>query len=132
MKLGKCTEASAVFKKSLKEFPSANKEKVQGLLKKSSECAADIAHAEKLIVKKVYEDAITKIEKVLEVAVNSFDLRLSLCRLLMETKQWERLIQSCSTLLRTRPDDSEVLYMRGYGFLMNGDKETAQIHFKKV
>ena len=50
----------------------------------------------------------------------------------METKQWERLIQSCSTLLRTRPDDSEVLYMRGYGFLMNGDKDTAQIHFKKV
>ena len=91
-----------MFKKSLKEFPSANKEKVQGLLKKSSECAAEIAHAEKLIVKKVYEEAITKIEKVLEVAVNSFDLRLSLCRLLMETKQWERLIQSCSTLLRTR------------------------------
>ena len=84
------------------------------------------------MVKKAYDEAISKLEKVLEVATSSFDLRVDLSRLLLETKQWERLIQSCSTLLRTHPDDPEVLYMRGQGFLMNGDENTAQTHFKKV
>ncbi len=132
MKLGKCKDASALFKKSLKEFPSANKEKIQDLLKKSTECAANIVSINKLMVKKAYDEAISKLEKVLEVATSSFDLRVDLSRLLLETKQWERLIQSCSTLLRTHPDDPEVLYMRGQGFLMNGDENTAQTHFKKV
>ena len=57
---------------------------------------------------------------------------MTLGRLLLETQQWERLIQTCSTVLRSHPDDCEALYMRGWGFLMNGDKETAQTHFKKV
>ncbi|OAO18220.1 dnaj-like protein [Blastocystis sp. ATCC 50177/Nand II] len=131
MKLGRCKDASALFKKSLKEFPSANKEKIQELLKKSTECAANIVSINKLMVKKAYDEAISKLEKVLEVTTSSFDLRVDLSRLLLETKQWERLIQSCSTLLRTHPDDPEVLYMRGQGFLMNGDENTAQTHFKK-
>ena len=132
MKLGKCKDASALFKKSLKEFPSANKEKIQDLLKKSTECAASTVSINKLMVKKTYDEAIMKLEKVLETATSAFDLRVDLSRLLLETRQWERLIQSCSTLLRTHPDDPEVLYMRGYGFLMNGDESTAQTHFKKV
>ena len=132
MKLGRCKDASALFKKSLKEFPSANKEKIQDLLKKSTECAASIVSINKLMVKKAYDEAISKLEKVLEVTTSSFDLRVDLSRLRLETKPWERLIQSCSTLLRTHPDDPEVLYMRGQGFLMNGDESTAQTHFKKV
>ena len=71
-------------------------------------------------------------DKVLDVCTSADTLRMTLGRLLLETQQWERLIQTCSTVLRSHPDDCEALYMRGWGFLMNGDKETAQTHFKKV
>ena len=81
MKLGRYKDASALFKKSLKEFPSANKEKIQDLLKKSTECAANIVSINKLMVKKAYDEAISKLEKVLEVATSSFDLRVDLSRI---------------------------------------------------
>ena len=132
MKLGKCKDATATFKLSLSKFPTTNKEKLQKLAIESSECAASIVHAEKLIVRKSYSEAIPIIDKVLDVCTSADTLRMTLGRLLLETQQWERLIQTCSTVLRSHPDDCEALYMRGWGFLMNGDKETAQTHFKKV
>ena len=132
MKLGKCKDATKSFQASLTKYPTTNTDKFKELIKESTMCASTIAEAEKKIVRKSYSDAITLLEKALETCTSADNLRINLSRLLLETSQWERLIQTCSTILRSRPDDCEVLYMRGWGFLMSGDKDTASTHFKKV
>lgn len=132
MKLGKCKDATQSFQTSLKKFPTTNADKFKQLIKESSQCASAIADAEKKIVRKSYNDAITLLDKALETCTSADDLRLTLGRLLLETSQWERLIQTCSTVLRNHPDDCEALYMRGWGLLMSGDKDVASTHFKKV
>ena len=132
MKLGKCKEATDTFKRSLAKFPTTNKEKIEKLMTESKQCAASLVHADKLIVRKSYSEAIPIIDKVLDTCPNADSLRVTLSRLLLETHQWERLIQTCSVVLRSHSDDSEALYMRGWAFLMSGDVATAQTHFKKV
>ena len=132
MKLGKCKEATKSFQTSLTKYPTTNTDKFKQLIKESTMCASTISEAEKKIVRKSYNDAITLLDKALETCTSADNLRITLSRLLLETNQWERLIQTCSTVLRSRPDDCEVLYMRGWGFLMSGDKDTATTHFKKV
>lgn len=127
-----CKEASDTFKLSKSNFPTVNKDKIQQLIISSSGCAKNINQAKKYMVKRNYVEAIKLLDSVLETATSATDLRIDLSRLLLETKQWERLLQVCGVILRTRPDDSEVLYMRGWGYLMNGDKDTAQTHFRKV
>lgn len=130
-KLGLCKDASDTFKLSLSKFPTVNKDKLKDLVIHSGECAKNINQAKKLMVKRNYGEAIKLLDSVLEVATAATDLRIELARMLLETHQWERLLQVCGVILRTRADDPEVLYMRGWGYLMNGDKETAQIHFRK-
>lgn len=132
MKLGKCKEATDTFKRSLAKFPTTNKDKIEKLMTESKQCASSLVHVDKLIVRKSYSEAIPIIDKVLGTCPNADSLRVTLSRLLLETHQWERLIQTCSVVLRGHPDDSEALYMRGWGFLMSGDVATAQTHFKKV
>ena len=132
MKLGMCEEASSTFKLSLTQFPSVNKEKMQQLAKSSKECVKTLSDIKKLSIKRNYNEAIRLLDTVLETATSATNLRIQLCHLLLETKQWERLLQASGSILRVRPDDSEILYMRGWGYLMNGDKDTAQTHFRKV
>ena len=132
MKLGLCEEASSTFKLSLSNFSIVNKDKIQQLIKSSSECARKISDINKLSVRRNYNEAIRLLDTVLETTTSATHLRIKLCHLLLETKQWERLVQISGSILRVRPDDSEVLYLRGWGLLMNGDKDTAQTHFRKV
>ena len=132
MKLGLCEEASATFQASQSEYPLVNKERVSQHLASSKQCAKMIEEAKKFTVKKSYNEAIRLLDSTLEIASNAIDLRIDLCRLLLETQQWERLQQVSGVILRSRPDHSEVLYMRGWVYVMLGDRETAQSHFKRV
>ena len=132
MKLGMCNEAVISAKQSLADFPTERKEKLQSLLISGEECVKKVNQAQKYTVKRNYGEAIKLLESVLETATSATSLRIDLARLLKETQEWEKLLQVCGTILRTRPDDIEILYMRGWGYLMTGDKDTAQIHFKKV
>ena len=132
MKLGMCSEAVASAKQSLADFPTERKEKLQSLLISGEECVKKVNQAQKYTVKRNYGEAIKLLESVLETTTSATSLRIDLARLLKETQEWEKLLQVCGTILRTRADDIEILYMRGWGYLMTGDKDTAQIHFKKV
>ena len=131
-KLGACDEASVTFQTSLTKYPLVNKDKITQYLESSTKCAKMIEEAKKFTVKKSYAKAIELLDSALEIASNANNLRIDLCRLLKETQQWERLQQVSGMILRTQPFHPEMLYMRGWVYLMLGDKDTAKSHFAKV
>lgn len=132
IKTGKCQEAYETFKRCQSLYPGYDNAEIKKSLSLSRECSKEIKSANSSITKKNYKEAISTLEKLLATAKNSITLRLSLARVLFETKKWEKLSDECVTILKLQPDNLEALYMRGYALLENGDIDAANAHFKKV
>lgn len=101
-------------------------------MSKAWECSKDIALGAKETTKKAYDKAASTFTKVLEVASNSVAVRLSRARVYFALSNWEVVISDCALILKQQPDHLEALYMRGYALLETGERDSANIHFKKV
>ena len=130
--VGKCSEAYQTFKQLLSLSSSDSKADIKKLMSKAWECSKDIALGAKETTKKAYDKAASTFTKVLEVASNSVAVRLSRARVYFALSNWEVVISDCALILKQQPDHLEALYMRGYALLETGERDSANIHFKKV
>ena len=130
--VGKCSEAYQTFKQLLSLSSSDSKAGIKKLMSKAWECSKDIALGAKETTKKAYDKAASTFTKVLEVASNSVAVRLSRARVYFALSNWEVVISDCALILKQQPDHLEALYMRGYALLETGERDSANIHFKKV
>ena len=130
--VGKCSEAYQTFKQLLSLSSGDSKADIKKLMSKAWECSKDLALAAKETTKKAYDKAASTFTKVLEVASNSVAVRLSRARVYFALSNWEVVISDCALILKQQPDHLEALYMRGYALLETGERDSANIHFKKV
>ena len=132
IKVGKCQEAYQIFKHCQSLYPGFDNAEIQKSLSQSQKCSKEIKSINNSITKKNYEEAIDTLTKLLATVKNSIALRLSLARVLFETKKWDQLRDECAIIIKMQPDNLEALYLRGYALLESGDIDTASAHFKKV
>lgn len=132
IKVGKCQEAYQTFKHCQSLYPGFDNAEIQKSLSQSQKCSKEIKSINNSITKKNYEEAIDTLTKLLATVKNSIALRLSLARVLFETKKWDQLRDECAIIIKMQPDNLEALYLRGYALLESGDIDTASAHFKKV
>ncbi|EGD73341.1 hypothetical protein PTSG_05053 [Salpingoeca rosetta] len=117
----------------------ADAQKIDATNKQAKTLLADIEHAEQFVTRsqqaeesKHYNNALSQLERALEIAPSSSDLKLKKADVLIKADRVGEASRIASGVLQENSMNSDALYTRGICMLHTGDMDQALAHFKRA